>query len=231
MSIHTVSEAIRTRKTTRIFDGKPVSGALIRDILALAAQAPSNGNVQPWQVTVLTGTALEHAVEVMNDGLYTDGTQEEPEYAIYPPKLGEPYRTRRYRCGELMYEALGIPRDDKPARIRQVLKNYAFFGAPVGMIVTIQNDMDLGQAVDVGIFLQNLMLLAHERGLATCAQASWAQWPRRVRKAMNIPDDRKIIVGLAVGYAAEHEPVNQIDQPRIGNDEFVTFAGFGDLED
>jgi nitroreductase len=125
-----------------------------------------------------------------------------------------------------MYTAFGIPREDKPARIRQVLKNYIFFGAPVGLIITMSKEMDLGQAVDVGIFLQNLMLLATERGLASCPQASWAQWPQRVRDAMKIDSDQKIIVGLALGYADDGHAVNDLEQPRIAADDFVSFDGF-----
>jgi nitroreductase len=210
----------------RAFSDRSVPQALVREILELAAFAPSNGNIQPWKVTVLTGKPLATALEKINAGLYTNGEIEQPEYRVYPEKLAEPYRSRRYACGELMYTAFGIPREDKPARIRQVLKNYIFFGAPVGLIITMSKEMDLGQAVDVGIFLQNLMLLATERGLASCPQASWAQWPQRVRDAMKIDSDQKIIVGLALGYADDGHAVNDLEQPRIAADDFVSFDGF-----
>ncbi len=220
-----VTDAIRTRSSVRAFTDHPVAEDDIREILAIAARAPSNGNVQPWKIYVRTGDALRQALDAINDGLYTDGKMDTPEFPPYPEKLAEPYRTRRYDCGERMYGALGIPREDKIARIGQVMKNYRFFGAPVGMILTMDERMSYGQAMDLGIFLDNVMLLAKERGLDSCPQVSWAQWPDRVRAAFDIPAEEKIMVGASLGYAAD-EPVNHLDQPRTTVDEFATFSGF-----
>lgn len=228
MQALSVSDAIRTRAAMRAFTDRPVAEDVVRDILAFAARAPSNGNVQPWKVYVRTGDALRQALAAINDGLYTDGKMDTPEFPPYPDKLGEPYRTRRYDCGERMYGALGIPREDKAARIGQVMKNYRFFGAPVGMIVTMDERMSYGQAMDIGIFLDNLMLLAKERGLDSCPQVSWAQWPDRVRSAFGISAGEKIMVGLALGYAAD-DAVNRLDQPRAAVDEFASFSGFEGL--
>ncbi len=225
MSDQSVTGVIQSRRAVRVFAEKPVAEETLREILSLASRAPSNGNLQPWKVYAVTGDALREALVSINAGLYTDGNMEAPQYPIYPEKLHEPFRSRRHDCGERMYTALGIDREDKAGRIKQVMKNYQFFGAPVGIILTMDESMDLGQAVDVGIFAQSLMLLAKERGLDTCPQASWAQWPQRVRSALGIADDEKVLVGISLGYAADH-PVNDVEQPRVPVDDFASLHGF-----
>jgi len=225
MSDQSVTGVIQSRRAVRVFAEKPVAEETLREILSLASRAPSNGNLQPWKVYAVTGDALREALLSINTGLYTDGNMEAPQYPIYPEKLHEPFRSRRHDCGERMYTALGIEREDKAGRIKQVMKNYQFFGAPVGIILTMEESMDLGQAVDVGIFAQSLMLLAKERGLDTCPQASWAQWPKRVRAALGIADDEKVMVGISLGYAADH-PVNDVEQPRVAVDDFASLRGF-----
>jgi nitroreductase len=220
-----VTDAIKTRRAVRTFADEPVAEDALREILSLASRAPSNGNLQPWKVYAVTGNALREALVSINTGLYTDGNMETPQYPIYPEKLHEPFRGRRNDCGELMYTALGIAREDKTGRIKQVMQNFQFFGAPVGIILTMDSRMDLGQAMDLGIFAQNIMLLAKERGLDTCPQASWAQWPQRVRKALGIADDEKVMLGIALGYAADH-PVNDVEQPRVPVDDFASLRGF-----
>lgn len=225
MSDLSVTDAIQSRRAVRVFADQPVAEETLREILSLASRAPSNGNLQPWKVYAVTGDALREALVSINTGLYTDGNMEAPQYPIYPEKLHEPYRSRRHDCGELMYTALGIEREDKAGRIKQVMKNFQFFGAPVGIILTMDSRMDLGQAMDLGIFAQNIMLLAKERGLDTCPQASWAQWPQRVRSALGIPDEEKVMLGICLGYATD-DAVNDVEQPRVPVDDFATLRGF-----
>ena len=226
MSQLSVTEAIRTRRSVRIFTDQPVAEELVREILSIAEYAPSNSNLQPWRAYVVAGEALKKALGSINDGLYTDGKVETPSFPTYPEKLIEPLRTRRFECGERMYDALGIPREDKPARISQVMKNFQFFGAPVGIILTMHESLDMGQAMDIGIFAQNIMLLAKERGLDTCPQVSWTQFPQRVRDALDIPGDERVMIGIALGYGNDSSPVNHLDHPRAELDEFATLQGF-----
>jgi nitroreductase len=221
-----VTEAIRTRRAVRVFKDDPVPEQEVRDILAQAGFAPSNSNLQPWRAYVVSGAALGEFLRAVNEGLYTDGKSETPSFPTYPKGLVEPYRTRRYDCGERMYAALGIAREDKPARIKQVMKNFQFFGAPVGIMLTMHESMDMGQAMDIGIYAQNIMLLARERGLDTCPQVSWTQFPERVRKALDIPGDERVMLGIALGYSDDANPVNHLDHPRADLDEFASLRGF-----
>lgn len=222
----TVSDAIRTRTSVRVFNNKQVPKEVIQEMLELAGNSASNSNIEARKVYVLSGEPLKAMVAEITTGLYSGEDPDTPEYPAYPPKLQEPYRSRRYACGENMYAALEIPREDKTRRIQQVMKNYTFFGAPVGIIISMPANMLEGQVIDIGIYLQSLMLLANERGLATCAQASWAQCPNRVRAALNIADDERVMVGLALGYADEEQAVNTLDHPRAELADYVTLRGF-----
>ena len=121
-----VTEAVYKRKSIRGFLSTPVLDDELETLLNKAARAPSGGNVQPWRIYVINGSRMDDfKTHLENFSL------SESEYPIYPPKLEEPYRTNRFELGEEMYELLGIPREDKAARLANMSKNYDFFGAPV----------------------------------------------------------------------------------------------------
>ncbi|RLQ20182.1 nitroreductase [Seongchinamella sediminis] len=225
MSQMSVTEAVTNRRAVRAFTDRPVAEALIKELLGTAGHAPSGSNIQPWNVHVFTGEALQAALQSIQGRLYS-GEMEVPEFPTYPEPLGEPYRERRATCGERMYTALGIPREDKGARIQQVMRNYQFFGAPVGIIITMDNSMGESQALDIGIFAQTLMLVAKERGLDTCPQVSWTLWPKAVKEAMSIPAAEKIMVGISLGYGEPENPVNYLNHPRADLEDFVQIKGF-----
>jgi nitroreductase len=218
-----VSDAIAQRRSTRDFLPDAVAVDVVRDILDRALRAPSGGNLQPWNVYVLSGDAKDRLVEAVAARLATHPRGEGAEYDIYPPGLTEPYRTRRYRVGEMMYEKLGIAREDKAARLMHFARNYGFFGAPIGMIFTMDRQMGEGQWVDLGLFMENILLLAEERGLATCAQESWAVWAQTLRALLPIPDDHIVFCGLALGYANPDAPVNTLRSERAPLEDIVTF--------
>lgn len=216
-----VSEAIASRKTIRAFKPDPVARETIESILALAARAPSGGNLQPWKVYVLLGEARDELIRRVAERRKTKALGEAPEYAIYPPALSEPYRTRRFRIGEAMYGMLGIPREDKAARLAFFSKNWEFFGAPVGLIITIDRQMQQGQWADVGMFLQNVMLLAREHGLHTCPQEAWAVWHRIIRDFLSVPENEMVFCGMGIGHADESHPVNALVSDRAPLEEWV----------
>ena len=217
-----VSEAIASRKTIRAFKSDPVSRETVESILAAASRAPSGGNLQPWKVYVLLGEARDELIRRVAERRKTKALGEAPEYSIYPPALTEPYKTRRFRIGEAMYGALGIPREDKMARLAFFSKNWEFFGAPVGLIVTIDRQMQQGQWSDVGMFLQNVMLLAREHGLHTCPQEAWAVWHRIIREYLAVPENEMVFCGMGIGYADENHPVNALVSDRALLEEFVS---------
>jgi nitroreductase len=218
-----VSEALGTRKSVRAFRANPVSPDTVREILTLAARAPSGGNLQPWKVHALLGEARDELVRRVAEKRKETPMGEAPEYHIYPPSLTEPYRTRRFRIGEAMYAALGIPREDKTARLKFFAGNWEFFGAPVGLIFTIDRQMQQGQWSDLGMYLQSVMLLAREHGLDTCPQEAWAVWHPVIRDYLSVPQNEMIFCGMAMGYADEAAAVNGLRSERAALEEFVTF--------
>ena len=216
-----VSEALATRKTIRAFRPDKVPLETVKQILSLAARAPSGGNLQPWKAYVLIGNARDELVRRVAKARETHPMGERPEYHIYPQQLTEPYRTRRFRIGEAMYATLGIPREDKAARLSFFSRNWDFFGAPVGFVFTIDRQMQQGQWSDLGMFLQSIMLLAREHGLHTCPQEAWAVWHRVIRDYLSVPENEMIFCGMGLGYADETAPVNSLASERAPLEEFV----------
>jgi nitroreductase len=222
-----VSDAVASRMSCRAFLDTPVPGDTVRSILDAARQTPSGGNVQPWLVYALAGQPLADLkavvrIEVEKNPL-GDGSH---EYDIYPPGLGEPYRSRRHKAGEDLYGTLGIAREDKPARLRQLARNYDFFGAPVGLFFYLDRGMGPPQWSDVGMYMQTVMLLAREHGLHTCAQEIWSRVPATVAKYLDVPANLLLFAGMALGHADAAHPVNTLRTDRAPLEEFVIFKGF-----
>lgn len=221
-----VSEALGTRMSCRAFLPDPVPEALLRQILAAASRAPSGGNLQPWFVDVLTGAPLTALLERVRVQVPEHPLGHPSEYPVYPSPLGEPYRTRRHQNGEDLYATIGIPRSDRPARLRQFARNYEAFGAPVVLFICIERYMGSAQWADMGMFMQSIMLLAREHGLHTCPQESWSGWHREVAQAIALPASRMLFSGIAMGYRDESAPINRLRTERAPLAEFASFRGF-----
>lgn len=221
-----VSEALKTRITCRAFLDKPVPEATVREILEIAKYAPSGGNLQPWHAYVVTGDKLKEFLSIIEtkqkDSPFGEGT----EYDIYPKGLTEPYKSRRFKCGEDMYATLGVPREDKAGRLQQFSRNFRFFDAPVAMFFAIDRQMGLGQWSDLGMFIQSLMLIAREKGLHTAPQEAWAIWHKTVAEFVNMPEELMLFCGLGLGYMDESAPVNKLRTERAPLEEFATLSGF-----
>jgi len=214
-----VTEAVLQRSSIRAFLQSPVSNDLLRDLLEKSSRAASGGNLQPWKIFVLNNESL-------SDFLLFQEKWDQPEvpaYAIYPPKLKEPYRTSRYELGEQMYKLLGIGRDDKDARIAQVMKNFEFFGAPCAFFCFVDRQMGPPQWSDLGMFLQTFMLLAKEAGLDTCAQEAWSMKQDSVAQFVKSGDDDMLFCGMCIGYRDNEAPVNSLRSERRPLDEWAKF--------
>lgn len=218
-----VSEAIRLRTSIRAFKPDPVPEGLLRDLLKASAQAPSGGNLQPWRVHGLSGAALAAFKALAAERL---GNPEPTEYDVYPSELWDPFRRRRFECGEDLYATLNIPREDRAGRLMQLAQNADFFGAPVGLFFSLDRKLGPPQWSDVGMFMQTFMLLAVEAGLSTCAQEFWARYPATVRAFLQIPEDHIFFSGMAVGYADEAAPINRLRTRREPLAEWCDLRGF-----
>jgi nitroreductase len=222
----TVSDAIQTRRSVREFLSDPVPLPVVREIVEGATRAASGGNLQPWRLHVLAGDARKALVARVAQKMQTTPFGDGPEYAIYPHDLQQPYRARRSKVAKDMYALVGIGREDTEARTRQMAKNFEFFGAPVGMFISIDRSMGPPQFSDLGIFLQNVMLLARERGLHTCPQEAWSMWGKSIREFADISDEDLVFCGVALGYAEPEGTINNLYTDRSSVDEFASFKGF-----
>ncbi|PWR17721.1 nitroreductase [Zavarzinia compransoris] len=220
-----VSEALDSRLSVRAFLPAPVPVATIRAILEGAKRSPSGGNLQPWHVHVVTGAALDEVKAIIKARLADSTAGEGTEYQIYPPNLTEPYRTRRFRVGEQLYEAIGIARDNKFGRLMQFARNFEFFGAPAALFFSIDRQMQPGQWADLGMFMQSVMLLAREHGLDTCAQEAWAIWHKTLGTHLKLPDTLMLFAGISLGYRDDGNPINHFRSERAPLEDFTTFLG------
>jgi nitroreductase len=225
MNVH---EALTTRRSVRDFLPTPVSGEVIRRVLATAARAPSGGNVQPWHIDVVAGERLDALKAIMLRRVQDTaaGAPAEPtDYDIYPKELVAPYRDYRFELGEAMYAALDIARTDKARRLQWFARNYQFFGAPMALFCSIDRRMGPPQWSDLGMFLQSVMLLLREEGLDSCPQECWAVYPRTVGEFIDLPAERMLFCGLSIGHANVDHPVNQFPTARAELSRFAHFHG------
>ena len=214
-----VSEAVDSRKSIRAFLETPVDDALIKELLEKSSRAASGGNLQPWKIYVINGETMKSFHKFQSE--WTE--PETPAYAIYPENLKEPYKTSRYEVADDMYSLLGIAREDKEERFKQVLKNYEFFGAPSAFFCFVDRQMGRPQWSDLGMFLQTFMLLAREVGLDTCPQEAWAMKQESVTAFVEAPEELMLFCGMAIGYQDVSEKVNELRTTRRPIEDWATF--------
>ncbi len=218
----TVDEAITSRRSVRAFLPDPVDETTIREILDVAAWAPSGTNMQPWRVYVTTGETKERVSRaILNSGLRAEKAR--GEYKYYPDKFFEPYYARRRAVGFALYGHLGIGKRDVDQMRAQHDRNFVFFNAPVGMIFTIDRRLNQGSWVDYGMFLQNIMIAARARGLHTCPQAAFAPYHQQIRPVLGIPDEEIVVCGMALGYEDASKPENNLRTERAPLDDWAVF--------
>lgn len=216
-----VSEAIDYRRSVRGFLDKPVDVALVKDIVIRASRAASGGNLQPWHVDVVHGESMAKLKAIMAEKLAAGGQMEQSEYNVYPPELKDPYATRRAEVGEMLYGAIGIPREDKAGRAKWFFNNFQFFGAPVGLFVSLDRQMEQPQWADAGALLNSIMLLLCEAGLDSCPQECWSIYPKTLGDLLHLPDNRILWTGMSIGYKDPANPANSLRAKRAPAEEWL----------
>ena len=214
-----VSEAINSRQSIRAFTDQEVSDELIQRLLEKSSRAASGGNLQPWKIFIINNEMMIKFLKFQED--WTD--PETPAYDIYPENLTEPYKTSRYEVGAEMYSILDIDRDDKEGRFKQMLENFKFFGAPSAFFCFVDRQMGRPHWSDLGMFLQNFMLLAKEVGLDTCPQEAWAIKQESVTAFVKAPDELMLFCGMAIGYRDDEAKINRLRTERRPFEDWATF--------
>ena len=220
-----IIDGIKNRHSVRAFLEKPLDPKTITAILEAARFAPSGVNTQPWQVIVVTDEYIQKIGNAII-AARKSGIPENPDYHYYPTQWVEPYKSRRKACGLALYSSVNITLDEKDKREVQWYKNYHFFGAPVGLLFFLDRVLEKGSWVDMGLFIQNVMLAAREFGLETCPQASLAEYPDIVREIVQVPKEKALLCGMALGFEDKDHPINHYRTSREPVESFTQFLGF-----
>ena len=221
-----VDAAIATRQSVRAFLPTPVARDTVETLLKLAARSASGSNIQPWRIRVIGGAVKDRLETAIFDAVERDGFEPyQREWNYYPVNWREPFLGRRRKIGWDMYSLLGVAKGDFEGTHQARLRNYEFFGAPVGMIFTLDEDLEIGSWLDLGIYLGTLMVAARGHGLHTCPQAAFADFHKIIRPMLNIPDKEIIICGMALGHVDLNAPVNRLETRRAPLADFAGFDG------
>jgi nitroreductase len=221
-----VDNIMKRRFANRAFSQRAVSRHVVEEILDVARFAPSGANIQPWRVYVLGGAEKDRVSQALLKAHDDARDQHSSEYAYYAQQLPEPYLSRRDQFGQLFYGSLGIQQSDRVGRASQTAKNYGFFGAPIGLIFAIDRRLQVGSWLDLGMFVQNVMIAAGARGLQTCPQETFAKYHAVLRELLPIPTEEMVVCGMSVGFAEEAVARRGGLMPKIPVGEFAIFVGF-----
>jgi nitroreductase len=225
-AIVAVDYAILSRQSVRAFLPTPVERTTVEELLRLASRSASGSNIQPWRVKVIAGDAKARLTQAIFDAIARDGFEPyQREWNYYPVRWREPFLGRRRKIGWDMYNLLGFAKGDFEGTQQARMRNYEFFGAPVGMIFTLDEDLEIGSWLDLGIFLGSVMIAARGHGLHTCPQAAFADFQSIIRPLLDIPENEIIICGMALGHIDPDAPVNGLKTERADLDAFATFDG------
>jgi nitroreductase len=223
-----IVEAINQRKSIRAFKSDPVPKEILKDIMELALRAPSYDNTQPWEFAIVTGKKLEE----IRQAFVEKAEEANPDIALIR-EFPQPYDTRRRVLGRKVLELKGISREDKEKRGRWLLQGLRLFEAPCVIYIYIdrsfyrQGDgLNIWPVFDCGLVAENVMLLATKYGLGTIPQIQAVVYPDVLRKVLGIPDSKLIVLGIAVGYPDQDDPINQLRSEREPLDNVSTWYGF-----
>ena len=222
-----IERAITGRKSVRAFHDPPVSQETVAHIPEVAPRAPSGTNLQPWRVHVVAGEARNKLSKAIHDAFMGGGRSPSgSEYKYYPDQFFEPYLSRRRKVGFDMYGLLGIQKGDTAAMAQQLAQNYLFFGAPVGLMFTIDRRLEIGSWLDYGYFLEAICVAARANGLDTCSQQAFAYFHTIIREQLAMEESEVVVCGMAMGYADWGAKINTLATDRMPVNEFATFRGF-----
>jgi nitroreductase len=219
-----VKEAFVSRRSVRRFLPDSVSKEKIENILEGAAFAPSGHNIQPWHVYVVQDQKKLSITESIIDSI-KDGSSKnmKTEFDYYPTEWFEPFVSRRRAVGFELYKLLEIGRDDFEARDKQMQENFHFFGAPVGMFITMDKRLATGTFMDVGMFIQSILVGARGEGLHSCGQVAFTKFHTLIAEQLEFKENEMLVCGVSIGYEDTSAPENALRVEKLQYSDFTTF--------
>ena len=218
-----VYEAVASRRAVRGFSDEDVPRQVLDRVLGAAARSPSSGNMQPWHVYVVTGSALAELKRRTGERIAAGDLGDEREFAMYPDAPKPAYQDRRSSTAEQRYRELGIAREDWASRSRAVAANWECFGATAALFCYIDRDMGSPQWADLGMYLQTVMLLLRAEGLHSCPQLAWSVYRRTVAECVLPPDGLVLFCGMSIGFEDSNDAVRHARTSRAPLGQTVTF--------
>ncbi|RKZ99693.1 MAG: nitroreductase [Gammaproteobacteria bacterium] len=216
-----ISELLQNRTSCRGYKNTPVSQEVLTQVFTTAQRSPSNCNVQPWNVFVVSGAKKEQLKGALIQEVL-ERQKPNPDFDWNISYQGQ-LRDRQYESAAALYSAMNIEREDKSNRQKALLRNWAFFGAPHVAIFTMDKYLTMTGAVDLGIYAQNLSLLLDEQGISSCMQGALNQFPDPLHQLLDIPSDKGVLFGMSFGYADASVDANSTKTDRVELDQAVTF--------
>jgi len=221
-----IIEAIRTRKSIRGYKPEPVPKEILRQVLEIAGRAPSAMNSQPWEFYVLRGEVLDKIRQANVRNLHA-GVPPHGEQSVVGWSKESVYRKRQVELAVQLFQLMGIERHDKHKRDNWTERGFRFFDAPAAIIVLTDKSLEFdAPLLDIGIVLQTICLASLEYGLGTCIADQGCLYPEVLRENAGIPDNKRIIMSIAIGYPDWGYPANQVSTARVPIDEMVKWRGF-----
>lgn len=219
-----VKEAFISRRSVRRFLPDPIPKDKIKNILECSAFAPSGHNIQPWHVYVVEGEKKQAITNSILESIENGSAKNfKQEFDYYPTEWYEPYISRRRAVGFELYKLLGIAKDDYDARNKQMQENFHFFGAPVGMFITMDRRLAEGTFIDLGMFIQSILVGARGEGLHTCGQVAFTKFHTILSKELEFDENEMLVCGVSMGYEDEDAPENKLRVEKLKHDQFSTF--------
>ena len=216
-----LSELLKERVSIRAFQDTKVPQETLKKIFSDAQLSPSNCNVQPWQIHVVSGAKKDQLKDKLIEAVMS-GQPPNPDFN-WKVRYDGIHRDRQFGSANSLYSSMGIERSDKNARLTALIRNWTFFDAPHALFFTMEKYLDIMGAVDMGIYAQTLSLLMSENGIASCFQGALGQFPDPVRDFLNIPKEMGILFGMSFGYADKQAPINSTRTDRAPVEDSVIF--------
>lgn len=219
-----IGKVIEERMSIRKFTPDPVPEETIMKILEIAAHAPSAMNTQPWEFAVLTGETLERAKQ-MNIEKLRAKEKPQPEHTVmgWPPD--SIFRRRQIDLAKQIFQLMKIEREDTAGRARWLERGFRYFDAPAVIIIMVDRVLsESGPLLDCGAVMQNICLAALDYDLGTCVEDQGLKYPQALREIAGIPDSKRIVIAIAIGYPDEAFPANGLETTREPIESITTWA-------
>jgi nitroreductase len=221
-----IVEAIRTRISIRDFKPDPVPKEILKEILGIAARAPSAENSQPWEFTVLAGDVLDNVRQANIESLHS-GVQPNPDLHAEGWPLGSVYRRRQVEIAKQIFKLMEIPKEDKEKRAHWMERGFRYFNAPAAIIISVDRLVHYPRPLfDIGTLTQNICLAALKYGLGTCIANQGVTFPEVLNKVAGIPASKRIMISIVIGYPNWDFPANKVVSTREPVENITTWCGF-----